>query len=105
MSEEDIADIIAVVLKPNKQKSTQLFGTTSKLVRTCNRRNIFTNYFVSVFTTQFIEKLLEPCQEICAQNAKNVVENGSYQKFVVDSQASVGKSYDLDMESTKVLRC
>lgn len=30
MSEEDIADIIAVVLKPNKQKSTQLFGTTSK---------------------------------------------------------------------------
>src|SRR5262249_13189744 len=29
MSEDDVADIIAVVLKPNKQKSTQLFGTTS----------------------------------------------------------------------------
>lgn len=82
MSEEDIADIIAVVLKPNKQKSTQLFGTT-------------------IFTTQFIDKLMEPCQEICAQNAKQFVDNGSYQKFITESQGSVGKAYDLDMDSTK----
>lgn len=80
MSEEDIADIIAVVLKPNKQKSTQLFGTT-------------------IFTTQFIEKLMEPCHEICAQNAKQFVENGSYQKFMTDSQGSGGKSLDLDQDS------
>lgn len=30
MSEEDIAEILAIVVKPNKQKSTQLFGTTSE---------------------------------------------------------------------------
>ncbi|KAJ6627046.1 E3 UFM1-protein ligase 1 like, partial [Pseudolycoriella hygida] len=82
MSEEDIAEIIAIVQKPNKQKSTQLFGTT-------------------IFTSQFIEKLMEPCQEICGQNAKQFVENGSYQKFIVDSQASVGKTYDLDVDTTK----
>lgn len=29
MVEEDIADILAVILKPNKLKITQLFGTTS----------------------------------------------------------------------------
>lgn len=44
---------------------------------------------------------MEPCQEICAQNAKQFVENGSYQKFIADSQMSGGKSYDLDAETTK----
>lgn len=45
---------------------------------------------------------MEPCQEICAQNAKQFVDNGSYQKFITESQGSVGKAYDLDMDSTKV---
>lgn len=104
MSEEDIADIIAVVLKPSKQKSTQLFGTTSKSGgKVMHQTNIHELFRFSVFTTQFIEKLLEPCQEIAAQNAKEIVENGSYQKFLTDSHANVGKGHDLDVESTKVI--
>lgn len=47
---------------------------------------------------------MEPCHEICAQNAKQCVENGSYQKFIADSQVN-SKSYDLDLESTKVSYC
>ncbi len=45
---------------------------------------------------------MEPCQDICAQNAKQFVENGSYQKFIAESQGSAGKSFDLDVESSKV---
>lgn len=32
MSEEDVSEILAVILKPNKLKITQLFGTTSILL-------------------------------------------------------------------------
>lgn len=45
---------------------------------------------------------MEPCHLIGAQNAKEFVENGSYQKFVADSQGSSGRTHDLDVESTKV---
>lgn len=46
---------------------------------------------------------MEPCQEICAVNAKQFVENGSYQKFIAESQGSAGKTVDFDAEPSKVL--
>lgn len=75
MSEEDIADIIAVVLKPNKQKSTQLFGTTSE----CNRAGevtptTFSSLCFSIYVAVYRQidgtmpgYLRSECQTICGE--------------------------------------
>lgn len=83
ISDEDIEQLIQVVLTPNKQRLTQLFGSI-------------------VLTTKYVDVLLKPVYELADANAKISVEKGEYQKFVADKQiSSKSQTADKDDEHDK----
>lgn len=77
MAEEDIEQLLLLVLTPNKQRQTLLFGTT-------------------ILTTQFIDGLLKPCHELIEKNARQAVQTGKYQQYIAEKLTGPNKSIDFD---------
>lgn len=76
-TEKDFDQLISLCLTPTMRKSTLLFGST-------------------IITTNYLDELIKPCHEIVKTKAKEAIDTGNYQKYVIERQIAHVKSQEKD---------
>lgn len=84
-TEKDYDQLISLCLTPQMRKSTLLFGST-------------------IITLKYLDELIKPCHEIVKTKAKEAIDTGNYQKYVIERQMAQVKSQEKDdvQENVKV---
>lgn len=59
---------------------------------------IITFFYWLVFTNEFLNDLIKPCKDLANARAKNSVETGIYQQYIVEKQLNTNKNIDEDSE-------
>lgn len=76
-TESDLDQLIALTLTPTMRKATTRFGAT-------------------IFTANYLDELIKPSYELIKERAKEAVESGRYQQYVIEKQLAAHKSQDKD---------
>lgn len=82
-TEKDFDQLISLCLTPTMRKSTLLFGST-------------------IITLKYLDELIKPCHEIVKTKAKEAVDTGSYQKYIIEKQMAQVKNQEKDDISENV---
>lgn len=76
-TEKDFDQLISLCLTPSMRKATLLFGST-------------------IITLKYLDELIKPCHEVVKAKAKEAVDNGSYQKYIIDKQMAQVRTQEKD---------
>ncbi|XP_063695809.1 E3 UFM1-protein ligase 1 homolog [Culicoides brevitarsis] len=76
-TEKDYDQLISLCLTPAMRKSTMMFGST-------------------IITTKYLDELIKPCHEIVKAKAKEAIDSGTYQKYVIEKQMAQVKKDEKD---------
>uniref|UniRef100_A0A336LPR7 E3 UFM1-protein ligase 1 homolog n=1 Tax=Culicoides sonorensis TaxID=179676 RepID=A0A336LPR7_CULSO len=76
-TEKDFDQLISLCLTPTMRKATLLFGST-------------------IITLKYLDDLIKPCHEVVKEKAKEAVDSGRYQQYIMEKQLSQVKNQEKD---------